>query len=136
MKASCTNAICTKGKLPKNRAFAGVGIASKKDTTLPFFKQYFGGGANSMRGWPVRGIGRGSQALTPYDSNTFNDRTGDIQLETNIEYRYTIAQIIPNSLVLKGALFADIGNVWNFRNTKPAGGIDSTQFMFKNLYNS
>jgi hypothetical protein len=116
------------------RAFAGVGIASKKDTTLPFFKQYFGGGANSMRGWPVRGIGRGSQALTPYDSNTFNDRTGDIQLETNIEYRYTIAQIIPNSLVLKGALFADIGNVWNFRNTKPAGGIDSTQFMFKNLY--
>ena len=87
-----------------------------------------------MRGWPVRGIGRGSQALTPYDSNTFNDRTGDIQLETNIEYRYTIAQIIPNSLVLKGALFADIGNVWNFRNTKPAGGIDSTQFMFKNLY--
>ena len=116
------------------RAFAGVGVASKKDTTLPFFKQYFGGGSNSMRGWPVRGIGRGSQALTPYDSNTFNDRTGDIQLETNIEYRYTIAQIIPNSLVLKGALFADIGNVWNFRNTKPAGGIDSTQFMFKNLY--
>lgn len=116
------------------RAFAGVGIASKKDTTLPFFKQYFGGGANSMRGWPVRGIGRGSQPLTPYGSNTFNDRTGDVQLETNIEYRYTIAQIIPNSLVLKGALFADIGNVWNFRNTKPAGGIDSTQFMFKNLY--
>ena len=116
------------------RAFAGVGIASKKDTTLPFFKQYFGGGANSMRGWPVRGIGRGSQALTPYDSNTFNDRTGDIQLETNLEYRYTIAQIIPNSLVLKGALFADIGNVWNFRNSKPAGGIDSTQFQFKNLY--
>jgi hypothetical protein len=37
------------------RAFAGVGIPlSKSDTTLPFFKQYFGGGPNSMRGWPVR----------------------------------------------------------------------------------
>ncbi len=116
------------------RVFGGIGIASKKDTTLPFFKQYFGGGSNSMRGWPVRGIGRGGQPLSPYGSNSFNDRTGDIQLETNIEYRYTIAQIIPNSLVLKGALFADIGNVWNFRNSKPGGGTDSTQFQFANLY--
>ncbi len=116
------------------RMFGGIGIASKKDTTLPFFKQYFGGGANSMRGWPVRGIGRGAQPLTPYGTNTFNDRTGDIQLETNLEYRYTIAQIIPNSLVLKGAFFVDMGNVWNFRNSKPGGGLDSTQFMFKNLY--
>jgi len=116
------------------RVFGGIGIASKKDTTLPFFKQYFGGGSNSMRGWPVRGIGRGGQPLSPYGSNSFNDRTGDIQLETNIEYRYTIAQIIPNSLVLKGALFADIGNVWNFRNSNPGGGPDSAQFKFANLY--
>ena len=116
------------------RVFGGIGIASKKDTTLPFFKQYFGGGSNSMRGWPVRGIGRGGQPLSPYGSNSFNDRTGDIQLETNIEYRYTIAQIIPNSLVLKGALFVDMGNVWNFRNSKPGGGSDSSQFKFANLY--
>ena len=116
------------------RLFGGIGIAAKKDTTLPFFKQYFGGGSNSMRGWPVRGIGRGAQPLAPYGSNTFNDRTGDIQLESNIEYRYTIAQIIPNSLVLKGALFADIGNVWNLRNSTPGGGIDSTQFKFNDLY--
>lgn len=116
------------------RFFGGVGIASKKDTTLPFFKQYFAGGSNSMRGWPVRGIGRGSQPLAPYGENKFNDRTGDIQLETNIEYRYNIAQIIPNSLILKGALFVDIGNIWNLRNSKPGGGTDSAQFQFKNLY--
>ncbi len=116
------------------RAFGGIGIAFNKDTTLPFFKQYFGGGSNSMRGWPVRGIGRGAQPLAPYGSTSFNDRTGDLQLETNIEYRYTIAQIIPNSLTLRGAVFTDIGNVWNLRNTKPGGGIDSTQFKFKNLY--
>ncbi|MEP7256217.1 MAG: BamA/TamA family outer membrane protein [Ferruginibacter sp.] len=116
------------------RMFGGIGIAAKKDTTLPFFKQYFGGGSNSMRGWPVRGIGRGSQPLSPYGTNTFNDRTGDIQLESNIEYRYTIAQIIPNSLILRGALFMDIGNVWNFRNTVPGGGADAAQFQFKNLY--
>ncbi|MBL7703267.1 MAG: BamA/TamA family outer membrane protein [Ferruginibacter sp.] len=116
------------------RLFGGIGVASKKDTTLPFFKQYFGGGSNSMRGWPVRGIGRGGQPLAPYGSSSFNDRTGDIQLETNIEYRYNIAQLIPNSLVLKGALFADIGNVWNFRNSNPGGGPDSTQFKLSSLY--
>ncbi len=116
------------------RLFGGIGIASKADTTLPFFKQYFGGGNNSMRGWPVRLIGRGAQPLAPYGSNNINDRTGDIQLESNIEYRYTIAQIIPNSVVLKGAVFMDIGNIWNFRNSKPTGEDDSAQFKFKNLY--
>ncbi len=115
------------------RVFGGIGIAAKKDTTLPFFKQYFGGGSNSMRGWPVRSIGRGAQPLAPYGSTNFNDRTGDIHLESNIEYRYNIAQIA-NSFLLRGALFADIGNVWNFRNTKPGGGIDSAQFQLKNLY--
>ena len=87
-----------------------------------------------MRGGPVRGIWRGSHPLTPYGPNKVNDRTGDIQLESNIEYRYTIAQIIPNSLILRGALFMDIGNIWNLRNTVPGGGIDTTQFQFKNLY--
>ena len=116
------------------RLFAGIGIPFKKDTTLPFFKQYFGGGSNSMRGWPVRGIGRGSQPLSPFGSTSFNDRTGDIQLEGNFEYRYDIAQLIPNSLALKGALFIDAGNVWNLRNSKPGGGLDSAQFKFKNLY--
>jgi outer membrane protein insertion porin family len=116
------------------RIFGGLGIASKKDTTLPFFKQYFGGGSNSMRGWPIRGIGRGAQPLAPYGNNTFNDRTGDIQLETNLEYRYTIAQIIPNSFFLRGALFMDMGNVWNLRNSKLNGSRDSAQFQFKNLW--
>jgi outer membrane protein insertion porin family len=116
------------------RIFGGVGIASKRDTTLPFFKQYFGGGSNSMRGWPIRGIGRGSQPLAPYGTNKFNDRTGDLQFETNLEYRFNIVQLIPNTLLLKGALFMDAGNVWNLRNSKPGGGTDSAQFKFKNFW--
>ena len=117
------------------RSFAGVGIPiGKSDTTLPFFKQYFSGGANSMRGWPIRGIGPGSKALAPYNSRTLNDRTGDIRLELNGEYRYDIAQIIPNSLVLRGAFFVDAGNVWNFKNTRPGGGTDTLQFNFNRLY--
>lgn len=122
------------------RVFGGVGIpTAKRDTTLPFFKQYFGGGANSMRGWPIRGIGRGSQPLAPYstrDNTTLNDRTGDIQFEANFEFRYDIAPIIPNSLMLKGALFADMGNVWNLKNSNPPGVTteDLTQFKFNKMW--
>ncbi len=118
------------------RAFAGVGIPiSKNDTTLPFFKQYFGGGPNSMRGWPVRGIGVGGQALAPYINNAlFNDRTGDIQLEGNTEYRFNVAPLFSNAILFKMALFADVGNIWNLKNTRPDGSADTTQFKFQNLY--
>jgi outer membrane protein insertion porin family len=117
------------------RAFAGVGIPiSKSDTTLPFFKQYYGGGPNSMRGWPVRGIGVGGQQLAPYSNGLFNDRTGDIQLEGNAEYRFNVAPLFANAVFFKMALFTDIGNVWNFKNTQPNGAYDTTQFKFKYLY--
>ncbi|MEO6668622.1 MAG: BamA/TamA family outer membrane protein [Ferruginibacter sp.] len=120
------------------RLFGGVGIpllGSDTNRTLPFFKQYFGGGSNSMRGWPVRGIGPGGKPLTAFNSTRiFNDRTGDMRLEANLEYRYDIARIIPNALTLRGAIFVDAGNIWNLRNTKLDGSIDSTQFMFKNIY--
>ncbi|MEJ7585949.1 MAG: BamA/TamA family outer membrane protein [Ferruginibacter sp.] len=117
------------------RVFAGVGIPiGKGDSSLPFFKQYFAGGANSMRGWPIRGIGPGAKPLAPYNSLALNDRTGDVRLEINGEYRYNLVQIIPNSLVLKGALFIDAGNVWNFKNTSGSVGTDSLQFNFSRLY--
>lgn len=116
------------------RGMVGVGIPLFKDTSLPFFKQFFGGGTNSMRGWPIRGIGAGGLPLGDYQQNKFNDRRGDMQIEFNGEYRYDIARIIPNLLTLKGALFVDVGNVWNLRNSKTDGTTDSTQFKFKNLY--
>lgn len=121
------------------RGFAGVGIpllGSDTNKTLPFFKQYFAGGSNSMRGWPVRGIGPGGRPLIPYESGKtiFNDRTGDIQFEINTEYRYDIAKIIPNTLTLRGAIFTDIGNIWNLNNTKLDGTADSSQISLKDFY--
>ena len=115
--------------------FAGVGMPwSSRDSSLPFFKQYYSGGSNSMRGWPIRGIGIGGQSLAPYGDTTFTDRTGDIKLEGNFEYRYNIVQLIPGSLTLKGALFVDAGNIWDFKNTTPGNNADSLQFNFSNLY--
>ncbi len=120
------------------RAFLGVGVPLENNDTasLPFFKQYYSGGPNSMRGWPIRGIGPGAKALAPYSGQLFglNDRTGDIRFEINAEYRHDLFQIIPNSLTLKWALFADVGNVWNFHNTRQGGGTDSLQFKFKDFY--
>jgi len=121
------------------RGFIGLGVpllGSDTNRTLPFFKQYFGGGSNSMRAWPVRGIGPGGRPLVPFTTTetVFNDRTGDMQLELNAEYRYDIAKIIPNTLTLRGAFFTDIGNIWNLKNTKLDGSADSSQIQLKNLY--
>lgn len=118
------------------RAFAGVGIPLFRDS-LPFFKQFFGGGSNSMRGWPLRGIGIGGQKLIPYSattSNIFNDRTGDMQLEVNAEYRHDIARVVPDLITLKGAVFVDIGNIWNLTASRSGAVNDQTKFEFKNLY--
>ncbi len=120
------------------RFYTGVGIpllGSDTKRALPFFKQFLGGGSNSMRGWPIRGIGIGGQSLAPFNSSVlFNDRTGDMQLEFNMEYRYDIARIIPNTLTLRGALFLDAGNIWNLRYNKTDGTEDSAQFQFKNTW--
>jgi outer membrane protein insertion porin family len=116
------------------RSFLGVGIPIKKDSALPFFKQYLGGGSNSMRGWPVRGIGRGGQALSPFGTSNFNDRTGDMQFETNLEFRHNIAPLIPNFLTLKGAAFIDAGNIWNLKSYNIATIDPSTIFKFKDAW--
>ncbi|MDP4210877.1 MAG: BamA/TamA family outer membrane protein [Bacteroidota bacterium] len=81
------------------RFFAGVAYPYGNARSIPFEKQYFSGGANSVRGWPVRTLGPGSFRDTIYSQ-------GDIKLEANIEYRFKLIS------VLEGALFTDVGNVW------------------------
>lgn len=98
------------------RAFAGAGFnyapqSSKFPNTLPFFKQFIGGGPNSMRAWGLRQLGLGSNAQSDV-STTFRDRYGDMQLEMNFEYRYPLFAI-GNAIKVNSALFTDIGNVWN-----------------------
>ena len=101
---------------------------------MPFFKQYAGGGPNSMRAWPLRSIGPGASiADTRTGRNQFFSRSGDMIFEANAEYRYNILSIWPNTLILRGALFTDIGNVWNFRNQSNIGN-DTVVFQLKNLY--
>lgn len=89
-----------------NRLLLGVGLPYDNSDFLPFSKQYVIGGANSMRGFPVRTLGPGSVLPTLYDIRYFYVIGGDYEFLVNSEYRFPIFN------KLKGALFADIGNVW------------------------
>ncbi len=111
------------------RIFAGVGIPLGGQS-LPFFKQYFAGGPNSMRAWNLRQLGLGSSILSDTISSTsFRDRFGDMQLEANVEYRFNIATI--GGFKIGSALFADIGNVWNLK--KDANNTNG-EFSLKRFY--
>jgi len=55
-------------------------------------------------------------------------------LEGNAEYRFNVAPLFSNAVLFKMAVFTDVGNIWNFKNTRPDGGYDTTQFKFENLY--
>ena len=88
------------------RSFIGFGIPLDKDGVIPFDQLYFSGGANSVRGWRQRTLGPGSY----FDPDDNLDRLGEIKLEFSTEYRFPITNI------LKGAVFADAGNVWTEAN--------------------
>ena len=97
------------------RFFGGVGVPYGNLDVLPFEKRYFAGGANSIRAWPVRGLGPGSYSEEAY---RFYNQTADLKLEFNMEYRFKLFWI------LEGALFLDVGNIWGIReSSSPEGGL-------------
>ena len=117
------------------RAFVGAGLAlstasRRGQVTLPFFKSYMAGGPNSMRGWPIRKLGIGSNIFYDTVANgTFNDKYADMQLEGNLEYRFNLFQFY--GFWMRGAVFTDIGNIW-FRNDLD-GSLKNAGFRFDRL---
>lgn len=107
------------------RAFAGVGIPYGNSRTLPFIKQYFSGGPNSIRAFSARSLGPGSYRPDPDSVNSFVGRAGDIRLEGSVEYRFDIIGFF------KGAVFMDAGNIWLMRKDTaiPGGHFDPGKFM-------
>lgn len=107
------------------RILAGVGIPYGNSSAMPYIKQFFSGGSNSIRAFLPRTIGPGSYVVPDSISNAgFLDQAGDIKLETSVEYRFNIVSI------LKGALFLDAGNVWLTKknNQKPNGEFELNRF--------
>lgn len=118
-------------RLPRNqvvvfRALGGMGFAYGNSGVMPFIKQFTIGGSNSIRAFRIRELGPGSYSGLDRASNiALNDRSGEIKLEGNIEYRFDI-----NSM-FKGALFADFGNIWMRQDDPDREGED---FRFDRFY--
>jgi len=109
------------------RLLGGVGYAYGNSSTLPFEKQFYSGGANSMRGWQARALGPGkSKTDTTF---VIPSQTGDVKLEANLEYRF------PMFWKLRGALFVDVGNIWTLKETENDNGVQ-THFALRDLASS
>lgn len=106
------------------RFLLGVGNAFGNSSALPFEKQFYSGGANSMRGWQARALGPGRSK--PDSTFVIPSQTGDLKIEANLEYRF------PLFWKLDGALFLDVGNIWTMKETDGDGG-RHTQFKFSDL---
>ena len=109
------------------RVMGGIGYAYGNSKVMPYSEQFYIGGANSIRAFQVRSIGPGSYhpVATKY---SYLDQTGDIKLEGNLEYRFTIYENF------KGACFVDVGNVWLLRSEEQRpGGKFSLKGLAKEL---
>ena len=109
------------------RLMGGIGYAYGNSSVMPYSEQFYIGGANSIRAFQVRNIGPGS--YHPEETQySYLDQTGDIKLEANLEYRFTIYE------KFKGAFFFDAGNVWllNREEERPGGEFNLKGF-FKEL---
>ena len=83
------------------RAFVGLAVPLGNATSIPFNRSYFSGGANDNRAWEVYRLGPGSS----FSGNEFNE--ANFKLALNMEYRFDLFGSF------KGALFTDVGNIWN-----------------------
>lgn len=83
------------------RSFLGLAIPYGNSNSVPFVRSYFAGGSNDNRAWRAYELGPGSTD----NINDFNE--ANLKMAFNLEYRFPIAGDV------KGALFADAGNIWN-----------------------
>lgn len=89
----------------------------------PYSEQFYVGGANSIRAFPVRSVGPGSY-YTDVARLSYLDQTGDMKFLANLEYRFNL---FGN---LYGAAFLDAGNVWGLKDDGYRSG---ARFKLKNI---
>ena len=91
----------TKGDVLAFRAFAGIAVPFGNSENIPFSRSYYSGGSNDNRAWKAYKLGPGSSD----NYNEFNE--ANFKLAFNLEYRTSLFG------KFKGALFVDVGNIWN-----------------------
>ena len=98
------------------RVIVANGIPYGNSTTLPYVKQFYVGGTNSVRAFRARTVGPGTYQPPDSLSNIYLDQSGDIKFETSLEYRFTIIDFF------KAAVFLDVGNIWLVSEDKQRPG--------------
>ena len=110
-----------------SRIIVGVGLPYGNSTELPFMRQFFIGGTNSIRAFRARSIGPGT-FRTNVDGDSFlPDQSGDIKLELNTEYRAILFSVI------NGALFLDAGNIWLWNKNADKPGAEFSNKFYEDL---
>ncbi|MDH3381979.1 MAG: outer membrane protein assembly factor, partial [Flavobacteriaceae bacterium] len=83
----------------------GIAIPYGNSSQIPFSRNYFAGGPNDMRAWKVYELGPGTER------SGLEYNVGNLKFITSLEYRFKILNRF------KGALFTDIGNIWDITNS-------------------
>ncbi|WP_418264045.1 BamA/TamA family outer membrane protein [Flavobacterium faecale] len=106
----------TKEKVLAVRSFFGIAIPFGNADYIPFSRSYFAGGSNDNRAWQPYSLGPGRSGAT----NDFNE--ANMKVALSAEFRFKILGD------LKGALFADAGNIWNVLDRE-----EDEKYIFKNF---
>lgn len=115
-----------------SRFIAGVAVPYGNSEYIPFSRQFFVGGSNSIRAFRARTLGPGSYdpRIQQQNGGFVFDQAGDVKLELNAEYRANLYKF------LNVAAFVDAGNIWLINDelntqgeiTRP-GGKFSKEFL-------
>lgn len=111
----------------KSRIIAGAGFAYGNSVQMPFSKQFFIGGTQSLRGFRSRALGPGSYDGSNENSEFVPDQSGDVKLEFSSEYRANIYKFI------NGAVFMDAGNIWLLNDDPNKPGSKFTKDFTKDI---
>lgn len=98
------------------RSFLGIAVPFGNSSSIPFSKSFFAGGANDNRAWTAYNLGPGSLQ----SNNEFNE--ANLKITLSAEQRFNIVG------PLNGALFVDVGNIWNVLDD-----VDQEEATFTNL---
>ncbi|HTD93328.1 MAG TPA: BamA/TamA family outer membrane protein [Chitinophagaceae bacterium] len=113
----------SKNSVWANRIIVGLGYPYGNSGSLPFIKQFFVGGTNSIRAFRSRSLGPGTYKDTAV-TGFLPDESGDIKLEANTEWRMKLFSIV------QGAIFIDAGNIWLYNKDSVREGVQfSKNFM-------
>ena len=109
------------------RCDGGLGVPyGNSKQTMPYVKQFYIGGNNSVRAFQLRRLGPGSEIsqLDATGQYIYLDQNGDIKIEGNAELRFNIIKWF------KGAMFVDAGNIWLLREdgNRPGAHFEWDQF--------